>query len=61
MAAKFVVTNGSPELCALTRAKQAKLERDKGRAEMLASLKVHNQKNYTKNKGEAKSATKIVL
>lgn len=48
VAAKRVIKNRNPEICALTRAKRAKLERDKGRAETLASFEVHNHSKIKK-------------
>ncbi len=53
MDAKHVIRNRNPELCVLTRVKMAKLERDQGRAETLASVEAHNHskiKNLHKEK-----------
>jgi hypothetical protein len=47
-AAKHVTKNRNPEVCALTRAKRAKIERDQGRAETLASLEINNHSEITR-------------
>jgi len=53
-ASKRVTKRMSPEACAITEGKRAKEERDKGRAETLASLDSHSL--Y-----EIKKATMILL
>jgi hypothetical protein len=54
-AAKRVTKNRNPEVCALTRAKKAKVERDQGRAETLASLEVNNHSEITRLHDERKA------
>ncbi len=55
VAAKHVTKNRNPEVCATTRAKRAKVERDQGRAETLAFLDVNNHSEILRLHEEQKA------
>jgi hypothetical protein len=61
VAAKSVINNRTPELCALTRVKWVKLERNEGRAKTLASLEVHNHSKIKKLHEEKKDEPLLLL
>jgi uncharacterized protein YaiL (DUF2058 family) len=54
MAAKCAIGKRNPELCAATRAKKAKVERDEERAKTLASLEKHNHSQVLRLHDEKK-------
>jgi hypothetical protein len=54
MAAKRAIGKRNPELCAATRAKKAKVERDEERAKTLASLENHNHSQVLRLHDEKK-------
>jgi len=55
MAAKRVIINRNQDLCAVSRAKRAKLERDEERAQTLTSLQHHNHSQVVRSHDERKA------
>ena len=56
VAAKRTMKNRNAELCAVTRAKKAKVERDEERAQTLASLENHNHSQVLRLHYEKKTS-----
>jgi hypothetical protein len=55
VATKQVTENQNPEVCATSRAKNVKVERDQGRAETLAFLDINNHSEIIRLHEERKT------